>query len=154
MSNVSQSLLHPDQYRFGIKSPVLLYSLSHKTQQLMITLQFRLETVLCYQHYFCNTELRTATITKIKGLSIQTQQNTFVLFTLVKLTSDERKTLTKISTHKTSHNHSPKPVHTSDTKEQENQQTTKTKKRRKGSLHNWWRIRSIRISSENTRKKK
>ena len=30
----SQSLLHPDQYRFGIKSPVLLYSLSKKTQQL------------------------------------------------------------------------------------------------------------------------
>ena len=28
MLNVSQSLLHPDQYRFGIKSPVLLYSLS------------------------------------------------------------------------------------------------------------------------------
>ena len=26
MLNVSQSLLHPDQYRFGIKSPVLLYS--------------------------------------------------------------------------------------------------------------------------------
>ena len=25
MLNASQSLLHPDQYRFGIKSPVLLY---------------------------------------------------------------------------------------------------------------------------------
>ena len=100
----------------------------------------RLETALCYQHYFCNTELRTATITKIKGLSIQTQQNTFVLFTLFKLTSDERKTLTKIPTHKTSHNHSPKPAHALDMKEQENQQTTKTKKRRKGSLHKWWRI--------------
>ena len=78
-------------------------------------------------------------IAKIKGLSIQTQQNTFVLFTLFKLTSDERKTLTKISTRKTSHNHSPKPAHASDTKEQENQQTTKgRKKRRKGRLHNWW----------------
>ena len=31
---------------------------------------------------------------------IQTQQNTFVLFTLFKLTLDERKTLTKISMHK------------------------------------------------------
>ena len=60
----------------------------------------QLETALCYQHYFCNTELRTAIITKIKGLSIQAQQNTFVLFTLFKLTLDERKTLTKISTHK------------------------------------------------------
>ena len=67
----------------------------------------QLETALCYQHYFCNTELRTAIITKIKGLSIQTQQNTFVLFTLFKLTLDERKTLTKISTRKTSHNRSP-----------------------------------------------
>ena len=74
----------------------------------------------------------------MKGLSIQTQQNTFVLFTLFKLTSDERKTLTRISTRKTSHNHSPKPAHASDTKEQENQQTTKgRKKRRKGRLHNW-----------------
>ena len=67
----------------------------------------QLETALCYQHYFCNTELRTAIITKIKGLSIQTQQNTFVLFTLFKLTLDECKTLTKILMRKTSHNHSP-----------------------------------------------
>ena len=44
--------------------------------------------------------MRTATITKIKGLLIQTQQNTFVLFTLFKLTLDERKTLTKILTCK------------------------------------------------------
>ena len=51
--------------------------------------------------------MRTAIITEIKGLSIQTQQNTFVLFTSFKLTLDERKTLTKISTCKTSHNHSP-----------------------------------------------
>ena len=44
--------------------------------------------------------MRTAIITKIKGLSIQALQNTFVLFTLFKLTLDERKTLTKISTCK------------------------------------------------------
>ena len=135
MLNVSQSLLHPDQYRFGIKSPVLLYSHS-RTQSINQQLNhldrlhycnLQLETALCYQHYFCNTELRIAIIAKIKGLSIQTQQNTFVLFTLFKLTSDEHKTLTKISTRKTSHNHSPKPAHASDTKEQENQQTAKTK---------------------------
>ena len=60
----------------------------------------QLETALCYQHYFCNTELRTAIITKMKGLSIQAQQNMFVLFTLFKLTLDECKTLTKISTCK------------------------------------------------------
>ena len=67
----------------------------------------QLEIAPCYQYCFCNTELRTATITKIKELLIQTQQNTFVLFTLFKLTLDERKTLTKISTRKTSHNCSP-----------------------------------------------
>ena len=115
MLNVSQSLLHPDQYRFGIKSPVLLYSsdydyspktlrlefiLNHDYYYRRTTITIQLETAHCYQHYFCNTELRTALITKIKGLSIQTQQNTFVLFTLFKLTSDERKTLTKVSTHK------------------------------------------------------
>ena len=33
--------------------------------------------------------MRTATITKIKGPSIQTQQNTFVLFTLFKLTKKQ-----------------------------------------------------------------
>ena len=59
----------------------------------------QLESAHCNQYYFCNTELRTATVTKIKGLSIQTQLNTFVLFTLLKLTLDERKTLTKISMH-------------------------------------------------------
>ena len=96
--NVSQSLLHPDQYRFGIKSPVLLYSLSdsitYTIQHKLTTYNYdfiineryydlQLETALCYQHYFCNTELRTAIITEIKGLSIQTQQNTFVLFTII-----------------------------------------------------------------------
>ena len=158
MLNVSQSLLHPDQYRFGIKSPVftvfvrLLYdsdsdyytilittynSINSIDQLLQLTIITQSFTLLRFYNWklhfvnrycFCNTELRTAIITKIKGLLIQTQQNTFVLFTLFKLTSDEHKTLTKISTHKTSHNHSPKPAHTLDAKEQENQQTTKTKK--------------------------
>ena len=57
------------------------------------TTQLETELVNC----FCNTELRTATITKIKGLLIQTQLNMFVLFTLLKLTLDECKTLTKNS---------------------------------------------------------
>ena len=121
MLNVSQSLLQPDQYRFGIKSPVLFYSsdyspkilrlkliLNHDYYYRCTTITIQLETALCYQHCFCNTELRTAIITQIKGLSIQAQQNTFVLFTLVKLTSDECKTLTKVSMRKTSHKHSPK----------------------------------------------
>ena len=80
MLNVSQSLLHLDQYRFGIKSPVLLYSLStlknstqlethNKLSQNTTTHNYdfiinephydsQLEMALCYQHYFCNTELQ------------------------------------------------------------------------------------------------
>ena len=117
---LGQSPLQPDQYRSSIKSPVLLYSsdsYNHPTKQLtMISMSINNSTRKTHfvnRYCFCNTELRTATITKIKGLSIQTQQNTFVLFALFKLTLDERKTLTKISTHKTTHNRSPneeKPV--------------------------------------------
>ena len=58
----------------------------------------------------------------------------FVLFTLFKLTLKERKTLTKISMHKTSHNNSPKPVHILETKGQENPQTAE--KPAKGIRHN------------------
>ena len=98
---LDQSPLQPDQYRSSIKSPVLLYSLSQKLTILRFNSnlqRLQLETAFVNQYCFCNTEWRTATVTKIKGLSIQTQQNTFVLFTLFKLTLDERKTLTKIST--------------------------------------------------------
>ena len=57
----------------------------HNKQELRNQQQLRiqLETALCNIYCFCNTELRTATITKIKGLLIQTQLNTFVLFTLL-----------------------------------------------------------------------
>ena len=41
----------------------------------------------------------------------------FVSFTFIPSTLDECKTLTKISTRKTSHNRSPKLAHTSDDKE-------------------------------------
>ena len=105
---LGQSPLQPDQYRSSIKSPVLLYSSDYDYLQRLLSnhnydsTRFRsqpttqLETALCNQYCFCNTELRTATVTKIKGLSIQTQLNTFVLFTLLKVTLDECKTLTKI----------------------------------------------------------
>ena len=84
----------------------------------------QLETALCNQYYFCNTELRTATVTKIKGLSIQTQMNTFVLFTLLKLTLDECKTLTKILTCNLSQQFPPNQhmLRVRQNKEQENQQ--------------------------------
>ena len=54
----------------------------------------QLETALCYQYCFCNTELKTATETN-KGLCFRQQLYTFVLFYIIKLTLDERKTLTK-----------------------------------------------------------
>ena len=109
---LGQSPVQPDQYRSSIKSPVYcirpLQRFAHNLQRLLSNhnydstrfqsqLTMQLETALCNQYCFCNTELRTATVTKIKGLLIQTQRNTFVLFTLLKLTLDERKTLTKIS---------------------------------------------------------
>ena len=68
---------------------------------------------------------------------------------LVKLTLDERKTLTKVSTRKTSHYHSPKQAHTSDNKCKRLPNNPGTRKPVKRTLHNWWRIRSIRISSRN-----
>ena len=37
MLNISQSLLHPDQYSFGIKSPVLVYSSDLLTKNTTIT---------------------------------------------------------------------------------------------------------------------
>ena len=56
----------------------------------------------------------------------------FVLFTLFKLTLDEHKTLTKISTHKTSHNHSPnqRTLWTRRNKKTSKQQFTKRKRKK------------------------
>ena len=53
------------------------------------TTTIQLETTLCYQHCFCNTESRTATEKYIKGLLIQTQQNTFVSFILMRNRSQQ-----------------------------------------------------------------
>ena len=109
MLNVSQSLLHPDQYRFGIKSPVLLYSLSQKTlqNQNLIQSTIQLGTAICYQHHFCNTALKTTTKSRIKDFRSRHHETRLYHLCLVKLTLDERKTLTKVSTRITSHNHSP-----------------------------------------------
>ena len=165
-------MLHPDQYRFGIKSPVLLYSLSQKTLQNQKPLNQRLldpynhrtnqlnrlryydlqlETALCYQHCFCNTELRTTTKNRIKGFRSRLNEiRLYHLHFILTLTLDERKTLTKVSTRKTSHYHSPKKqAHTSDNKCKRLPNNPGTRKPVKSFLHNWWRIRSIRISSRN-----
>ena len=109
MLNISQSLLHPDQYRFGIKSPVLLYSLSQKTlqNQNLIQSTIQLGTAICYQHYFCNTALKTTTKSRIKDFRSRHNETRLYHLHLVKLTLDERKTLTKVSTRTTSHKHSP-----------------------------------------------
>ena len=80
---LGQSPLQPDQYRSSIKSSILLYLLSLNQLRNQQQLRIQLETTLCNVYHACNTELRIATVTKIKGLSIQTQLNTFVLFTLL-----------------------------------------------------------------------
>ena len=151
---LGQSPLQLDQYRSSIKSPVLLYSpfsIQQLDSQITTTIypQLRLHTthkflmstnnstrncIFVNRYCFCNTELRTAIITKIKGLSIQTQQNTFVLFTLFKLTLDERKTLTKILMCKTSHNHSPNQ------RKLRNKKTSKLQRNwKKTTVHNSWK---------------
>ena len=88
---LGQSPLQLDQYRISIKPPVftvLVLSLSYRllttdsqNHNYDYTTTTQLETALVNR--FCNTELRTATVIKIKGLSIQTQLNMFVLFTLL-----------------------------------------------------------------------
>ena len=120
MLNVSQSLLHPDQYRFGIKSTVLLYSLSICSYDSILTItqpsnlqRFRcqstiqLGTAICYQHYFCNTALKTTTKSRIKDFRSRHNETRLYHLHLVKLTLDEHKTLTKVSMCTTSHKHSP-----------------------------------------------
>ena len=66
----------------------------------------QLETALCYQHYFCNTELKITTETNKRTFDLDTTRTRLYYFALFKLTLGECKTLTKISTCKTSHNHS------------------------------------------------
>ena len=88
----------------------------------------------------------------------------FVSFTFyLTLTLDECKTLTKVSTRKTSHYHSPKQAHTSDNKCKRlpnNPGTRKPVKRslhnlgKKSSLHNWWRIRALGFHQETTEESK
>ena len=52
----------------------------------------------------------------------------------------------------TSHNHSPKQAHTSDEvgKPANDSQTFHEKERKKGCLHNWWRIRALGFHQETT----
>ena len=79
---------------------------------------------------------------------------------LFKLTLDERKTLTKVSTRTTSHNHSPKQAHTLDEvgKPANDPQTFHRKEKKdchrerekKGCLHNWWRTRALGFHQETT----
>ena len=102
--------------------------------------------------------MRTATVTKIKGLLIQTQQNTFVLFTLFKLTLDERKTLTKISTRKplttipqtsACFEGTRKPANCRETGQKYHAQPSE-RKPVKSILHNWWRIWALGFHQETT----
>ena len=118
---LGQSPLQPDQYRSSIKSPVLLYSLSiqtHKKTILTITQpsnsqdfdvnqQFNWKLHFVNRYCFCNTELKTAIVTKIKDSRFRHNRTHLYYLHYLRFTLDERKTLTKISTRKTSHNRSP-----------------------------------------------
>ena len=52
-------------------------------------------------------------------------KHVYIILHLFKLTLDERKTLTKVSTRTTSHNHSPKQVQASDTNKRTGEQGKK-----------------------------
>ena len=84
MLNVSQSLLQPDQYRFGIKSRFTIYcsnivtQMTHKLNQLCYY-DLQLEIALCYQHYFCNTELKLTTKTNKRTFELDTTEHICII---------------------------------------------------------------------------
>ena len=99
---LGQSPLQPDQYRSSIKSlfycirPILTIT-QPSNYHYEYTTTTQLETALCNQYCFCNTELRTATVTKIKRtFNSDTTEHVCIIY-IIKLTLDERKTLTKNS---------------------------------------------------------
>ena len=108
---------------FYVIRPILTITQPSNLQRFRCQSTIQLETAICYQHYFCNTALKTTTKSRIKGFRSRHHETRLYHLHLVKLTLDERKTLTKVSTRTTSHKHSPKQAQASDTKEQENQQT-------------------------------
>ena len=107
---------------YGIRE-ILTITQPSNLQRFRCQSTIQLETALCYQHCFCNTDFENYNKSRIKGFRSRHNEKRLYSLHLVKLTLDERKTLTKVSTRTTSHNHSPKQAQASDTKEQENQQT-------------------------------
>ena len=92
---------------FYVIRPILTITQPSNLQRFRCQSTIQLETAICYQHYFCNTALKTTTKSRIKDFRSRHYKKCLYYLHLVKLTLDERKTLTKVSTHKTSHNHSP-----------------------------------------------
>ena len=81
---------------------------------------------------------------------IQTQQNMFVLFTLFKLTLDERKTLTKISMRKplTTVPQTSAGFRHNYNRQQKHCAQSGGRKLEKSILHNWWRTRALGFHQE------
>ena len=91
---------------FYVIRPILTITQPSNLQRFRCQSTIQLETAICYQHYFCNTALKTTTKSRIKDFRSRHNETRLHLH-LVKLTLDERKTLTKVSTRTTSHKHSP-----------------------------------------------
>ena len=89
----------------------------------MITLRFTTRNCILLPTLLLLHSFENYNKSRIKDFRSRHNETRLYYLHLVKLTLDERKTLTKVSTHTTSHKHSPKQAQASDTKEQENQQT-------------------------------
>ena len=92
---------------FYVIHPILTITQPSNLQRFRCQSTIQLETAICYQHYFCNTALKTTTKSRIKDFRSRHNKTRLYHLHLVKLTLDERKTLTKVSTRTTSHKHSP-----------------------------------------------
>ena len=87
--------------------PILTITQPSNLQRFRCQSTIQLGTAICYQHYFCNTALKTTTKSRIKDFRSRHNETRLYHLHLVKLTLDERKTLTKVSMRITSHKHSP-----------------------------------------------
>ena len=92
---------------FYVIRPILTITQPSNLQRFRCQSIIQLETAICYQPYFCNTALKTTTKSRIKDFQSRHNETRLYHLHLVKLTLDERKTLTKVLTCTTSHKHSP-----------------------------------------------
>ena len=117
--------------------PILTITQPSNLQRFRCQSTIQLGTAICYQHYFCNTALKTTTKSRIKDFRSRHNETRLYHLHLVKLTLDEHKTLTKVSTRTTSHKHSPnQKAHPSDNRCKRLPNNTGIRKLVKSILHN------------------